>query len=196
MPLVMTMMAMTLLTALGSALIVVTITETAIAAAHRNGTELFYAADGAADFAVQEVAAAPDWDELLSSGTLSAFVDGAPVGPRQIGAIVLDLSEATADTNAVAVPGPDGSVPVYRLYGYGRLAQLTAGGEGPLSPYVIVWLADATAPDAEERVVSLFVRSFGPTGGQRSIAVSIGRTPATDEGTGPILRVVSWHAVQ
>lgn len=51
--LVIVMMTITLLTALGAALTLATVTETAIAANYRDAAEALYAAEGAVEFVMQ-----------------------------------------------------------------------------------------------------------------------------------------------
>jgi Tfp pilus assembly protein PilX len=62
----MTLMAMMLLTALGTALTLATITETAIAANYRDAAAALYAAEGAVEFVMQELADVPDWSDVIS----------------------------------------------------------------------------------------------------------------------------------
>jgi hypothetical protein len=63
--LVLALLALVVLAMVGGALVTVTITETAIAARFRDGVQAFYAADGALERALAEVAAAPDWAALI-----------------------------------------------------------------------------------------------------------------------------------
>ena len=94
--LVIVMMTMTLLTALGTALTLATITETAIAANYRDAAEALYAAEGSVEFVMQELADSPDWSDVLAESGRSVFVDGPAGGVRTVGAITLDLAQATA----------------------------------------------------------------------------------------------------
>ena len=119
--LVIVMMTITLLTALGMALTLATIAETAIAANYRDATEALYAAEAAVEFATQEVAAVSDWSGVISAPGRSAFVDGPAGGLRTVGAATLDLSDATRDVNltAAGAPGTAG-----RSWGVVRLRSL------------------------------------------------------------------------
>lgn len=190
MPLVLSVMAMTLLTALGSALVIGTMIETAIAAGHRESAEVFYAADAAVAFAIAELATADDWNAVLSGTVPSVFVDGAAVGTRRVGATTIDLAQATEDTNTAA----SGGDVTYRLYAYGRFADMAATGGGA-SPYVIVWLADVPVDEADPepgaRVLGIVGRAYGPRGSRRSVAVSLARVPGADGD-----RVRSWHELR
>ena len=189
MPLVMSMMALTLLTALAGAAVLGTITETAIAASYREGTETFYAAEAVTEFVIQDLAAAPDWEEIVNGKTFSSFVDG-PIGVRRVGAVMLDLAAATQDVIA-ATRGYDDDA-AYRLYAHGRLADL-APGSGSGSPYyVVAWIAGLAEDGSEgQSTMRIVGRAYGPTGSRRSVVVSVIRPDSRSE-----LRIVSWHEVR
>ncbi|MBI4888903.1 MAG: hypothetical protein HY824_17520 [Acidobacteria bacterium] len=191
MPLVLALMTMTLLTALGGALVVGTITETAVAANYRAGTAAFYAADAAAEFAIHELAAAPDWEAVLSGDAASSFADGPPAGVRSAGGVQVDLAEETADVESVAgVDSGDAAI-----YAYGRLADL-AGASAVSSPeYVAVWVTGAPAGEADEpRTITMVARAYGSNGSRRSVAVSMERAPAGEPGAPS--RVVAWYELR
>lgn len=78
------LMAMTLMSALGTALIMATIVESKIVANFRRATESRYAADAAVERAVDELFRIADWNTILDGSTRSAFVDGSPLGIRLI----------------------------------------------------------------------------------------------------------------
>jgi hypothetical protein len=171
------MMALTLLTGLGTALVVGTMTETAVAAAYRRGVEVFYAADAAAEFAIGELTARTDWDDVLSGAAASGLVDGPPDGTPQIGAARIDFADETAEVeallNARAMP-PAGAT---RLYAYGWFNGLLSA-PGRVSPmYVCVWVAEVVPGEEEPPVRVLYVvgRAYGAAGGQRTIVATIAR---------------------
>jgi Tfp pilus assembly protein PilX len=190
MSLVISMMALTLLTALGGALVLGTVAETAIAASYREGAETFYAAEAAVEFAMQELAVAPDWEEIAAGDRTSSFVDGPPAGIRRVGAATLDLTTATEDV-ATAAADVDGEVS-YHLYAYGRFAELIpAAARSPY--YVMAWTAGLEAGDAGGWPIMRIVgRAYGPTGSRRSIVVSVTRPP--DSGETP--QVLSWYELR
>ena len=64
--LVVALMSMLLMVALGTALVLTTMTEVTIAANYRDGTEAFYAAEAAVEWALQDLEAAPDWDDVTT----------------------------------------------------------------------------------------------------------------------------------
>lgn len=190
MPLVIAMTALTLLTALGTVLVLGTIAETAIAASYREATEAFYAADAAVEFVVRDLAAASDWELMLSDHGTSTFIDGPPSGVRDVGAATLDLMQATEDVNASAPAGPGGITPSYALYAYGRFADLVPAAARSRI-YVAVWIADVS-----DEAVAILGQAYGPTGSRRSVAVSVARTPTSDEMPPTPVRVLSWHEIR
>ena len=169
--LVIVMMTITLLTALGMALTLATIAETAIAANYRDATEAFYAAEAAVEFATQEIAAVSDWSGVISAPGRSAFVDGPAGGPRTVGATTLDLSDATRDINLIAAgaPGTDGRGWV--LYAFGRFQDLVPSSVSRSQIYVTVWVADRSETPEDERsgpdALSILGQAYGARGSRR-----------------------------
>jgi hypothetical protein len=184
--LVVSMMTLTLLTALCGAMVLGTVAETAIAASYREGHETFYAAEAIGEFVVQELAAASDWDAIVAGDTLSDFVDGPPSGTRRVGAATIDLAAATASLSAAT---GDARVS-YRLYAYGHLASLLPAVARSCC-YVVVWLADV-AETGQPQVLRIVGRAYGPTGSRRSIMLSVDRPHAP----GAAVRVLSWHELR
>ena len=168
MPLVLTMMLGVVLAALSSAMAIGTATETMIAGAYRDGTALFYAADAAAEFAMDELARS-DWPEILDTGGRSTFIDGNP--PRS----------GTLD-------GPAG----YELYAYGPFGDMLNRASRAVDPYVIVWVADLTESSdtsVSERIAGIQATAFGHAGGRRSVALS---ARLTSSGEGVVVERLSW----
>lgn len=183
-------MALSVLTALAATLVLGTMTETAVAASYREGVETFYAAEAAVEFAIQDVAAAPDWERIVAGAEVSSFTDGPPLGVRQVGAVLFDLEAATDDVVAATAGYDDDRE--YRIYAHGRLSDLLPGIATGSPYYVVVWIAGVGATDAERQsTISVVGRAYGPTGSRRSIAVSVSR--ADPEG---MVRIVSWHELR
>ena len=149
-------MAMMLMMALGTALILTTSTESKIVMNFRNSSEAAYAADAALERAMDDLLTVPDWNTLLSGATTSAFVDGAPTGIRHLAdGKELDLGEVLNFANcqkptcspseyvAVTLERPWGpNNPVWQLYAYGKLNDLTPTGSVNSPFYVVVMVAD------------------------------------------------------
>jgi len=159
-PLVLTLMLTVVLAALGSAMVMGTATEMLIAGAHRDGMALFYAADAAAEFAVEELARS-DWEHVLDTGARSTFVDGT-----------------AADSGSLA------GAPGYEVYAYGRFSDLLGRAPTAADPYVVVWIADVTASWGEGesggRVTDVRATALGPRGIRRTLTLTA-RLMSTDE---------------
>jgi hypothetical protein len=168
MPLVLTMMLGAALAALSAAMAIGTATETMIAGGYRDGTALFYAADAAAEFAIDELARS-DWADTLDTGGRSTFVAGAP--PRS------GMSD-----------GPAG----YELYASGPFGDMLNRTTRAVDPYVIVWVADLTESShatASERIAGIQATAFGAAGGRRSVALTA-RLTSFEEGV--VVERLSW----
>ena len=186
--LVVSMMTLTLLTALGGAMVVATVAETAIAASYREGHETFYAAEAIVELVVRELAVATDWAEIAAGDTYSTLVDGPPSGTRRVGAATIDLAAATANLGAAT---GDSRVP-HRLYAYGHLSHLFPVVSQPCC-YLVAWIADVAQAEAgETQVLRIVGRAYGPTGSRRSVMLSVDRPPAP----GNAVRVLSWHELR
>ena len=173
------MMTSTLFAALVGSLTLAVLTETAVAANHRDAADALYAAEAAVEFVLQEIALAEDWTELLAAPGQSSFVDGEPAGVRQVGAATIDLSEATVDVSAAATP-PAGAVALPSvLHAFGRFSDLVPGGSAGSGTYVAVWLADRSpAPkdeDAPPATLSVVGEAFAGRGIRRAVEALVER---------------------
>ncbi len=68
--------ALSILLALGGALLVTTTTETAIAARYRNGVQAFYAAEAAVERVMSDLRTAPDWESVAAATGGRPYVQG------------------------------------------------------------------------------------------------------------------------
>jgi hypothetical protein len=158
--LIVALMVMLLLTALGLALTMTTMTETMISGNYAKGTEAMYAADAAVERVMQDLLTVPDWDKILDGTTTSAFIDGQPFGTRDLpDGSRIDLTEATnmlncgkltacaaADLTKLTDERPWGSNnPQWTLYAYGPLDDMIPTDTVNSSMYVVVWAADDPA---------------------------------------------------
>jgi hypothetical protein len=149
-------MAMTLMIALGMALILTTITEGKISSNYREGSEAVYAADAAVERVMQDILTVPDWNDILKGTVTSAFIDGPPAGQRTLpDGRKIDLTEATnvvrcgkvicSDNDLVAITDerPWGNNnPRWQLYAYGPMTDMAPTDTVNSRDYVIVWIAD------------------------------------------------------
>jgi hypothetical protein len=191
MALAISMMMLTLLTALAGALVLGTVTETAIAASYREGVETFYAAEAAVEFVIDELDAAGNWQEIVDDGSVSDFADGPPAGTRQVGSITIDLAAAAGD---IVTAARDSNYDVvYQLFAYGRLADLIPAVAARSPYYLVVCIGGLDTDETEELSMMRVVgRAYGPTGSRRSVIVTVSRPSGSEEP----LRVVSWHELR
>jgi hypothetical protein len=214
--LIVAIMAMLLMLAAGSALVLLAVTETRISASYRVGAGALYASEAALERALMDLGALADWDAALQGRAASTFT-GAPPGG------LVDLDEETAvlrcgrravcsdaDITAFAAERPWGANnPRWQLYAWGPLSQLDVG-VGPPQVYLAVWVADdpgETDGDAlrdgsdEDNpgrgILTLTAVAFGPGGARRVTEATIARrSDPSGPGVGSGLHVVSWREVR
>jgi len=148
------LMAMTLMIALGTALLLTTTTESKIVANFRNNSESLYAADAGLERALDDLLTIPDWNTLLNGTSKSALVDGAPSGNRTLSdGTILNLNEVLsmancqkttacnlADMQQITTERPWGvNNPQWQLFAYGSLNTVLPQG-GINSPYYVIVL--------------------------------------------------------
>lgn len=162
--LIISLLAMMLMMALGTALVLTTMTETKIAGNYRGGAESLYAADAAVERVMQDILTVPNWDDILSGSVTSAFIDGGPSGERVLpDGTKIDLTQATnvarcgkltctdAELNALTDERPWGkNNPRWQLYAYGPLEDMLPTGTITSRQYVIVWIADDPSENDED----------------------------------------------
>lgn len=195
-----------LLAALGSALVLLTVTETGISANYRDAVRTLYAADAAVARAVMDLSMTDDWTAVLSGARRSTFTDGLPSGARQLAGIRIDLDELTnrlrcgssygCDPAAPTAERPWGTNnPVWQLYAWGPLNRLQEStGDGDV--YLCVWVGDdpdetdgnplmdeTGAGQLGHRVVRVVAQAFGPQSARRTVAVSLARRTRAGSGT-------------
>lgn len=155
--LIIALMAMLLLTALGLALTMTTMTETKISGNYATGTEALYAADAAVERVMQDLLTVPDWNKILDGTERSSFVDGGPSGVRDLPTgEKLDLTKATNfvrcgktscsdpdDLEKITTERPWGkNNPKWQLLAYGPLNEMIETETVNSSMYIVVWAAD------------------------------------------------------
>jgi len=159
MALVMVLMVMMLMTALGTTLMLTTMTEGRIASNYRDGTEALYAADAAVERVLQDILTVADWNAMIDPANKlakSAFIDGdeewrdLPDGTR------LNLRQATnmlncgslnncsdAQMNANTAERVWGlNNPRWKLYAHGPMVEMLPTPDLNSNFYVVVWVAD------------------------------------------------------
>ncbi|HEY2907287.1 MAG TPA: pilus assembly PilX N-terminal domain-containing protein [Vicinamibacterales bacterium] len=214
--LIVVLLAIMLLSALGSALVLTTSTESRIAANFGSSAEGLDAAEAIVELSLAEIVAVPDWNQLLSGAIRSSFVDGAPTGSRQLAdGSVIDLSQvvnmanceaptacAAADMDLTTADRPWGpNNPRWTLFAHGRLPDVLPGRiESPY--YVILLVADDPAENDNDPatdgsrgtnpgsgVIALRAEAFGAGGAHKGVELTVTRD-------GGIARVLTWHELR
>ena len=205
--LIIAMMTVLLMTALGVALMMMTMTEGRISSNYSGGNEALYAADAAIERVMQDLLTVPDWNKILDGTTTSAFIDGAAGGNRTLpDGATLNLTEATnvvrcgklvcADTDITAYTderpwGPNN--PKWQLYAYGPMEEMITTGTINSLMYVVVWVGDDPAENDNDplhdgttdtnlgrNTLALLAHAYGPDGVKRVIEVTVSRTDTTE----------------
>lgn len=216
------MMALLVISALGTALVLATSVETLIARNFRDGAGAIYAADAVAALAMPELASTPDWTSVLNGTTRSAWADGAPEGVRSLrDGSTINLTEILniancgtpaacrdRDMTAIDAARPWGlNNPRWRLYAWGRLADWLSEDAIDAGFYVLLLVADdpaetdgdplADGPGPGFGVLTLRAEAFGPGGAHAAVEQTVARVSADEISRRPGLlgvRVVSWRA--
>ena len=204
--LIIALMAMMMMVALGTALMLTTTSESRITRNFRNGSEALYAADAVVERAMDDLLTIPDWNTLLSGASTSAFVDGAPNGTRTLAdGQAINIGEllnmancqktsacSGVDMDTVTVERPWGpNNPRWQLFAYGPLNTITATATVNSPFYVVVMVGDDPSEnDADPLhdsvgnasgagVLALRAEAFGPFGAHKVIEMTVARTDTT-----------------
>jgi hypothetical protein len=200
------LLAMTLLLALAGGVMQVTVTESRIAAHHRDRAQMIYATEAIVERLRADLRGADDIDGLLTGPVMSSFVDGAPGGSRAIHGLTIDLTDLTnaelcgrvtacsdVAMRAVTPERPWGANnPRWRLFAHGWLRD--ALGLPVAAPiYAVAWIGDdPTETDGNplrdspgQRRIALRVRAYGPQGAQLDVDAILADVPRRPQ-------VVTW----
>jgi hypothetical protein len=157
MALLIALMAILLVMALGTALILSASVESTITRNFRNSSGAFYAADAGLERAVGDLRAIADWNAALSGLASSAFADGTPAGTRTLpDGRLIDLAEvvnmancrqarscSSAAMDAATADRPWGSNnPRWQPFAWGPLSGLPAADDVEPPFYVVVMVGD------------------------------------------------------
>jgi hypothetical protein len=193
------LLAGVLLLAYGLATSFMAETELAIAAADREGRAGVYAAEGAAQAVISELAPALTWDPALDGSRTSSFHDST-LRPRVDGlGTVLDLSARTTTLQAASDAAPSGADrSAWRLFAWGPASMLLSPPASIGSFYLAVWLADDSGdgdgnPSADANgIVILHAEAYGTGGLLRAVECVVSR--ASTMGSRPTL--LAWRELR
>jgi hypothetical protein len=199
-------MALLLMAAIGSVLILTSTSETIIAAHFRDSVEARYAAGATIERGMDDLGGIADWSVVISGAVHSSWVDGPASGSRTLAAgSTIDLTQivnlascqkptpcSTADMDAVTADRPWGtSNPRWVLFAYGAVRDLLPGSATIDSPYYVVLLAGAAVAPAGWNAVALRAEAFGPRNSHAVVEAAAGRAA----GTAPA-RFLSWRELR
>lgn len=198
--LIIALLALLLMTALGMALMMTTMTETKISANYRDGNEAMYAADAGVERVMQDLLTVPDWNTILSGTTTSAFIDGA-AGVRTLpDGSTLDLDAATSMVNCGKTTGCSAAEmdatsddrpwglnnPRWTLYAYGRMDEMIPTDTINSRMYVVVWVGDDPSDNDDDPLKDGGPPVSGPDNPGRGVLAML----AYAYGPGGVRRVV------
>jgi Tfp pilus assembly protein PilX len=164
--LIVALLSITLMTALGMALMLTSQTETLISANYRDSLEGEYVADAGIERVMDDVLTIPDWNTVLASpdgitaGVTSGFHDNSPSSPITLpdgrtvslakATYMINCNKTTActdtdmDTSTMDRPWGKNN-PRFRLYAWGPVNDLIPTDTVNSPYYVAIWIADDAA---------------------------------------------------
>ena len=177
------LMATLLLTALGSALVLLTTAETAISANYRLSQETLYAADAGIELAAQDLVEVPRWNDVLTGEVRSTFTSPT-TNPTLPDGSLLDLVAETRvlqrETDTANHWGTNN--PTWRLYAYGAVDDLLPGVVENNGNYIVVWASDDTSENDGDPLsdanglLTLRAEAFGPFNTRRVVEATVARS--------------------
>ena len=199
-------MALLLMTAIGSVLILTSSSETIIAAHFRDSVEARYAAGAMIERGMDDLGGIADWTLVISGAVRSSWVDGAASGSRALAdGSTIDLTQivnlascqkptpcSTAEMDAVTADRPWGaSNPRWVLFASGAVRDFLPGSSSIDSPYYVVLLAGAAVAPAGWNAIALRAEAFGPRNSHAVVEAAAGRAA----GSAPA-RFLSWRELR
>ncbi len=198
--LIVVVFALTLVAALAASLALTSATEALIDGSFLRAHDARYAAEAGLERALAELPSIADWNALVAGAVASTFVDGPPIGVRQLpGGSTLDLARVvnvancgmpTACTatqlaaNATGQRSWGANNPTWHLFAYGPVTALAPGGALRSSSYIVVLVGDdpseTDGDPATDANGAIAIRSeaFGPAGAHQTVEAIVERPRA------------------
>ena len=184
--LVVSLLAMMMLTALGAALVLTTTTETMLTHNFQTGQQTLYAADAGVERGVQDLIREPNWSSILAGARTSGFTDDPP--RRLPDGTSVDLAALTttlqADTDTLyGIANPNR--PTWRLYAHGLMVELLPTSDVLANGYVVVWVGDDPGESDGNPALDgngtllLHAEAYGEGGSRKVVEVSAIRAATT-----------------
>jgi hypothetical protein len=196
--LIVALMVMTMMVALGSALILTTTTEAKITRNFALTSEATYAADAVLERAVDDILTLRDWNSLLDGTAPSGFVDGMPTGTRVLAdGTTLDLGNAVnlancqktsvcgdEEMNRVTDERPWGlNNPRWKPFAWGPMNRLTPNSAS--SPFYVVLLVGDDPSECDNDPLVDGGEPVPPCGAKSSFNPGLGVLSLRAEAFGP-----------
>ena len=217
--LIVTLMAMTLVSTVGAGLILMASTDSMIASNFRAAAEARYAAASIVELARNHLAAVSNWDLVLAGAVRSAFTDGPPSGTRAMtDRASVDLSRVIslarcgrtasctdAQMNAATIRRPWGANnPRWQPYAFGPFESLTGQERSSAAAlYVLALVGDdgletdgdplrdgSGASNPGLDILLIRGEAFSAAGAHAAVEATVGREPASGR-----VRVFSWRSL-
>ncbi len=200
MALIVSLLTLSILSAMGMALALVVSVDPMAAANQREATSTLYMARAGLELAAREIAVSSSWDAWLSGAATSTLVDGPPSGARSLSSgesidlerltnqLICGRDAACAETQTTANtrdrPWGENN-PRWRPFLYGSAPSLGLGAASE-QHYLIVWIGDDGAerdarpdvdgPDAAGGgIVRVVVQAFGPFRSRQLVEAHLSR---------------------
>ena len=208
------MMAILIMTAFGTALILSSSSETSIAGHFVTALEGGYAADAMLARGLDDLLGIGDWNPVIAGLLQSRWVDGPPTGSRTLAdGSRIDLSQVVnmancqrssacspADIVEATSDRPWGANnPEWKLYAYGSLPSVLAGAAVDSRFYVLLLVGQGPAPN----LLAVRAEAFGPRGAHAIVEATAGRTSSAgdekDYNGAPVqdvVKLLSWREVR
>lgn len=174
-----------LLVAVGMSAALVADVDVMVASRHRDTIGTRYVAEGAADFAVHELALIDDWTPVVSGARVSVMA-GRFILPPTAGGTVVDAPAATTVLQQESYGSGrwGANTPRWRLFARG-----VPGADLPFSglsqeTFVLVWVSDDVAESDDDPetdgngVVVVRARALGPRRSRADVQVVVARVAA------------------
>ena len=197
--LVLALMAMTMMMALGTALILTTATDSKIARNFRATSEATYVADAILERALDDIVGVRDWNDVLNGTAVSTFVDRMSVGVRTLAdGSAIDLAQviniancqrptpcSDDDMNKVTNERPWGlDNPRWKPFAWGPLNDVTLT-KSVNSPFYVVLMVGDDPSECDNNPLVDGGPPVPPCGGDAAFNPGVGVLSLRAEAFGP-----------
>ena len=198
------LMVTSVVIAIVSALVFVTVTESHIGHNHQSAVAGAYSAAAGVERAIGELRELASWQLVpQSDSSVPEFNDGT-LSPLLADRTTLDLARLTlerqAASNAFYPSGPNR--PVWHLHAHASLARITSFTLPTATPYIVVWVADDAAETDDDPsrdsngVVLVRAEAFGVRGAWRAVEATLSQSIVRDASGVPTrsaVTLVAWR---